>query len=154
MDAIKVYEQFKNEFEIPYKTYFKSKKKLRITSWKIFNLVIFTHYGDIICLKIILSREKIFFNKFPSNKFIESQNSFFSHLLVHRLLIEQTLLRFLIRAQIDRAREFIDSCCECRPNNPPRKFLWGALNGKEEWFAFHYTNRLSLSRRLNESSDD
>lgn len=71
MDAIKVYEQFKNEFEIPYKTYFKSKKKLRITSWKIFNLVIFTHYGDIICLKIILSREKIFFNKFPSNKSIE-----------------------------------------------------------------------------------
>lgn len=71
MDAIKVYEQFKNEFEIPYKTYFKSKKKLRITSWKIFNLVIFTHYGDIICLKIILSREKIVFNKFPSNKSIE-----------------------------------------------------------------------------------
>lgn len=63
MDAIKVYEQFKNEFEIPYKTYFKSKKKLRITSWKIFNLVTFTRYGDIICLKIILSCEKIFFKQ-------------------------------------------------------------------------------------------
>lgn len=60
MDAIKVYEQFKNEFEIPYKTYFKSKKKLRITSWKIFNLVIFTHYGDIICLKIIFAWKNFF----------------------------------------------------------------------------------------------
>lgn len=63
--------------------------------------------------------------KFFSTNFqaTNPSNSFFSHLLVHRLLIEQTLLRFLIRAQIDRAREFIDSCCECRPNNPPRKFL-------------------------------
>lgn len=60
MDAIKVYEQFKNEFEIPYKTYFKSKKKLRVTSWKIFNLVIFTHYGDIICLKIIFAWKNFF----------------------------------------------------------------------------------------------